>query len=51
VDEAVNGVLHGSIDEKASMGAPGMWKHDPDEWDRVRLKLGEAIAKLAQGRQ
>ncbi len=51
VDEAVNGVLHGSIDGKVSMGAPGMWKHDPDEWDRVRLKLGEAIAKLAQGRQ
>ena len=46
VDEAVNAVLHGSIDDKAALGAPGMWVHDPDEWERVRLKFGEAIEKL-----
>jgi hypothetical protein len=45
VDEAVNAVLHGSIDDKASLGAPGMWMHDPDEWEPVRLKIGEAIEK------
>jgi len=45
-DKAVRAVLHGSIDEKAALGAPGMWVHDPDEWDRVRLKFGEAIERI-----
>jgi hypothetical protein len=46
VNEALNAVLHGSIDDKAALGAPGMWVHDPDEWERVRLEFGEAIEKL-----
>jgi hypothetical protein len=46
VDGALEAVLHGSIDEKASLGQPGTWLHDPDEWDRVRLKFGEAIEKI-----
>jgi len=45
VDEAVNAVLHGPISEKVSLGAPGIWTHDPDQWDRVLLKLGETIEK------
>jgi hypothetical protein len=45
-DEAVRHIVHGSYEEgKASFGAPGMWIHDPDEWDRVRLKIGDAIVK------
>jgi hypothetical protein len=47
VEEAVNGVLHAPTSGKVELGAPGAWKHDPDEWDRARLKLGEAIAKAA----
>jgi hypothetical protein len=44
VDAQVSAVLHGSFQGRGvSLGAPGMWKHDADEWDRVRLKLGEAI--------
>jgi len=46
VDRAVNDVLHGTIDDKSPLGAPGMWMHDPDNWDRVRLRLGDAIEKL-----
>jgi hypothetical protein len=46
VDEAVNTILHGAITDKASLGAPGMWVHDPDEWDRMRVKFGEAIEKI-----
>jgi hypothetical protein len=47
VDGAMNAVLHSSItDAKASLGAPGMWAHDPDEWDRVRMKFGQTIEKL-----
>ncbi|PYV39338.1 MAG: hypothetical protein DMG06_23385 [Acidobacteria bacterium] len=46
VDAAVNAVLHGSIDDKASLGAPGMWVHDPDEWERVRVRFGDAIERI-----
>jgi hypothetical protein len=45
VDAAVKTVLKGSIDEKTSLGAPGMWVHDPDQWERLRLEFGEAIEK------
>ncbi|MFN7995732.1 MAG: DUF4091 domain-containing protein [Bryobacteraceae bacterium] len=48
-DESVKTLLHGSIDEKTSLGAPGTWLHDPDEWERVRLKIGDAIAKGVNG--
>jgi hypothetical protein len=47
VDAEVNAVLHGSVQGRVSLGAAGMWKHDPDEWDRVRLKFGEAIQTLS----
>ena len=44
-DEAVRHVVHGSFNGKEALGAPGMWIHDPDEWDRTRLKIGDAIEK------
>jgi hypothetical protein len=47
VDDAVNALVHGSFDEKLSLGAPGMWVHDPDEWDRIRIKFGDAITSLS----
>ena len=42
-DQAVNPVLHGSISDRTSLGAPGMWTHDPDEWERVRTNLGDKL--------
>ena len=42
-DEAVNSIVHGPFAEKTSVGAPGMWVHDPDEWDRMRVRLGDEI--------
>ncbi len=47
----VDAVLHGSSGEKVSLDAPARWKHDADDGDRVRLKLGEAIAMQARGHQ
>jgi hypothetical protein len=43
VDQAVNRILYGSIKDRTSLGAPGMWKHDPDEWERVRIDFGNAL--------
>jgi hypothetical protein len=50
-DEAVDSILHavaGPRAGEASLGSPGMWKHDPDQWDGVRIKLGDAIEKLTR---
>jgi hypothetical protein len=47
VNEAVNAIVHGSLDDKTSLGAPGTWVHDPDEWDRIRVKFGDAINSLS----
>jgi hypothetical protein len=46
VDSEVRALLHSAIDDKAALGAPGMWVHDPDKWEHVRLKCGEAIEKI-----
>jgi hypothetical protein len=48
VDKSVKTILHGAIDSKASLGAPGMWVHDPDEWDRMRVKFGDEIEKMRE---
>jgi hypothetical protein len=47
VDAAVNAIVHGSLDDKTSLGGPGMWVHDPDEWDRMRVKFGDAINSVS----
>lgn len=47
VDQAVKAVLHGSTQGRISLGAPGMWKHDPDDWDRIRLNFGEALDRAS----
>lgn len=49
-DKAVRHVVHGVYDGKQSFGAPGMWVHDPDEWDRMRIKIGDAIEKAHASR-
>jgi len=46
VDELVNSIVGKT--GKGSMGAPGTWQHDPDQWDRVRLQIGDAIEKLSR---
>lgn len=46
VDDAVRHVVQGSFQREESLGAPGMWIHDPDEWDRVRVRIGDAIVKM-----
>jgi hypothetical protein len=42
-------ILHDSVTAKGeAIGAPGMWVHDADEWDRLRLKFGDAIEKESE---
>jgi hypothetical protein len=39
----VKEIVRNPVDKKASLGAPGMWLHDADAWDRARIRFGEAI--------
>ncbi|MGA2618248.1 MAG: hypothetical protein ABSF26_11600 [Thermoguttaceae bacterium] len=49
VDEALKTVLHDSIiTSNADLGAPRMWVHDADQWDRLRVKFGDAIDKMSE---
>ncbi|MCW5983501.1 MAG: DUF4091 domain-containing protein [Bryobacteraceae bacterium] len=52
-DAAVDSIVSDFVrleTEVEPLGAAGMWKHNPDEWDRERIRLGDAIEKLAAGR-
>lgn len=52
-DRAVNEVVRDFLAcrcEIEPLGTAGMWKHDPDEWERARVRLGELIEKLQPGR-
>ena len=55
VRDAVNSIIPKPLPlaygRKVSLGSPGMWRHNPDEWDKVRLRLGDEIEKLAGTRQ
>ncbi|HSB17004.1 MAG TPA: hypothetical protein VLE22_21310 [Bryobacteraceae bacterium] len=47
-DEAVNGIVSNFVECNCGvepLGTPGMWKHNPDEWERARISLGELIDK------
>jgi hypothetical protein len=47
-DEAVNGIVSNFVECNCGvepLGTPGMWKHNPDEWERARINLGELIDK------
>lgn len=52
-DRAVNEIVRDFLAcrcEIEPLGTAGMWKHDPDEWERARVRLGELIEKLQPGR-
>jgi hypothetical protein len=55
VRDAVNSIIPKRLPlaygRKISLGSPGMWRHNPDEWDKVRLRLGDEIEKRAVARQ
>jgi len=43
-DEAVASVIHNFIGLEGPMGAPGMWNHNPEEWERARIRVGDLIS-------
>ena len=47
VDELVNGIVFAPYG-KASIGNLEAWNHNPAQWDKVRLELGEMIVKASK---
>jgi hypothetical protein len=50
-DEVVNSIVNDFARigaEKASLGSPGHWKHNSEDWERARIRLGDLSEKLSR---
>jgi hypothetical protein len=48
-DDVVNSIVNDFVRvgaDRASLGSPGHWKHNSEEWERARIHLGDLIEKL-----
>jgi Domain of unknown function (DUF4091) len=43
-NSAVNSIIHNVQGEESAMGSPGMWNHNPEEWERARIRIGERLS-------
>ena len=44
-DRLVNSIVYQNPFGENSIGETGVWKRDPDEWEKVRRMAGESIEK------
>jgi hypothetical protein len=44
-DDVVNTIIHNFAYMRGAMGSPAMWNHNPEEWERARIRMGDLIAK------
>lgn len=44
-DEIARAVIHEPMGTEGSWGSPGMWKHNAEEWERGRLRMGDLIER------
>jgi hypothetical protein len=50
-DDAVNSIVNDFVRvgaDRASLGSPGHWKHNSEEWERARIRLGDLIEKTSK---
>lgn len=45
-DSIAASVVHEPLGTAETWGSAGMWKHDAEDWDRARIRLGDLIEKL-----
>ena len=43
-DDIVNSIIHNFAGMRGAMGSPAMWNHNPEQWERARMRLGDLIA-------
>jgi hypothetical protein len=41
--EIVNSVINEPLGKNGTWGSPGMWKHNPEAWERARYRMAELI--------
>jgi hypothetical protein len=44
--DTVRSIIHDFAGMSGPMGSPGMWNHNPEEWERARIKVGDLVEKL-----
>lgn len=42
----VNSIIHEPLGTNGAWGSPAMWNHNPQDWDRARIQMGDLIEKL-----
>ncbi len=42
-ESLTNSVLYQTLGTRGAWGSPGMWKHDAEQWERIRQRMGERI--------
>lgn len=42
-DAAVASIIHDFAGKEGAMGSPGMWNHNPEDWEKVRIQLGDRL--------
>jgi Domain of unknown function (DUF4091) len=42
-DSLVSSIIHEPLGTSESWGSPGMWRHNAEEWERIRMQMGEWI--------
>jgi hypothetical protein len=45
-DDFAGSVIHEPLGTNETWGSAGMWKHDAEEWEQARIRMGDLIEKL-----
>ena len=43
-DTTVNSIVHNFIGMEGPMGSPAMWNHNPEDWEKARIKMGDLLS-------
>jgi hypothetical protein len=47
-DGIADSVIHDPLGKTGAWGAPGMWGHNAEDWDRARIRMGDLIQNLKE---
>lgn len=43
-DTTVNSIIHNFIGMEGPLGSPAMWNHNPEDWEKARIKIGDRLS-------
>ena len=50
-DQIANSIINQPLGTNGAWGAPAMWKHNPEDWERARMRMGGLIEQLPDAAQ